>query len=373
MTAPLKVAILSDSGDSFPKPMGRGLHRMVQAAGAEPLLLEQGLAGLPRKLNLLGRGLSGQARLRAILQAWARRWRSRRLLRQLQPADLVVLIGHLPAAYYGHWFCDRTLRKALGRRPLALYDLIYLGNDPYWTQRLARVVAEPTIRPGQHWGLNRFDHHLCVSEVGGESLLPGAERFSRIGIDLNEPSLQPQENATFTALIDFERPDQIAPRALQVTACLEAGIPFRVLHGRYRMEDIRAEYRACGVYFLAHYESFGLPILEAQACGARVLTPDAEWCRAHHLTSEGRKRERLPDNVIAYGQDKDRLVRTLRELRANHDPVRNRQRFIAQQPAFFHGDVARLREFLQQVAAGTIHSRSHRDYPDLDTMAATTL
>ena len=104
MPSPLKVAILSDAGDSFPKPMGRGLRRMLQAAGAEPLLLEQGLDGLPRKMNLLGQGLSGQARLRALLQAWSRRWASLRLLRHLRPADFVIVIGHLPAAYYEHWF-----------------------------------------------------------------------------------------------------------------------------------------------------------------------------------------------------------------------------------------------------------------------------
>ena len=157
---------------------------------------------------------------------------------------------------------------------------------------------------------------------------------------------------------------------MQVTACLEAGIPFRVLHGRYRMEDIRAEYRACGVYFLAHQESFGLPILEAQACGARVLTPTAEWCRSHHLTSGLRTRERLPDNILAYGRDKDQLVRLLRDLRASHDPARNRQRFIDQQPAFFQGDVPCLRQVLEEVAAGTLHSRSHLAYPNLDQMNA---
>jgi hypothetical protein len=370
MRPPLKVAILSDSGDSFPKPMGRGLQRMVAAAGAEGLLLEQGLDGLPRKLNLLGRGLAGQVRLRGILQAWSRRWASQRLLRQLRPADLVVVVGHLPAAYYGHWFCDRTLRKHLGHRPLCLYDLIYLGTDPYWTQRLAHRIPEPSIRAGLHWGLNRFDHHLCVTEVGGEEIIPGGERFSRIGINLDEPDLHPQSNPTFTALIDFERPDQLEERAFQVTACLEAGIPFRVLHGRYRMEDIRAEYRACGVYFLAHQESFGLPILEAQACGARVLTPTGEWCRAHHLTTGIRTRERLPDNIIAYDRQKDHLVRVLRELRASHDPALNRRRFIEQQPAFFRGDSSCLRKFFEQVRAGTISAASHRTYPALDKMAA---
>jgi hypothetical protein len=368
--APVRIAILSDLRDSFPKPMGRGLARLLRAAGAEPVLLETGLEDLPVPARAGPRPAGAEARLRTLLRRLRRELSYRRLRRQLARVDAVIVVNHLPAAYHRSFFDDVRLRGDLPRLPILLYDLIYLGTDPFWTARLAGQSPHPGTPPGPHWGLARYDHHLCVTEVNGEELLPGAEDFTRIGLHLEDPTLHVQANPQFQALIDFERPEHLRERAAQVAACVEAGVPFQVLHGRYTLEEIRAVYRSCGVYFLAHLESFGVPIAEVQACGATVLTPDASWCRPHHLTRGVRTLDRLPDNVQCYGQDQATLVRMLRELRANHDPHRIRERFLAQQPAFFRGDAAALGQVVDRLARGDLHAQSHRRYPDLAAMTA---
>jgi hypothetical protein len=368
----LKIAVLSDQRDSYPKPMGRGLARLLQAAGAEPVLLETGLEALPQTAAHRPRPVGREARLRALLRRLRQELAYRRLRRQLAGVDAVIVVNHLPAAYHAHFFDDARLRRDLPRLPVLLYDLIYLGSDPFWTARLAGRERDPRMPAGRHYGLNRYDHHLCVTEVNGEPLFPGTEDFSRIGLCLEDPSLHVQPNSEFSALIDFEQPAHLRERAVQVAACVEAGVPFRVLHGRYRTEEIRAEYRACGVYFLAHLESFGLPIAEVQACGASVLTPDPSWCRPHHLTRGPRTLDRLPDNIRCYDHDQSTLVRMLRQLRETHDPHRIRQRFLEQQPAFFLGDPKVLGAVVSRIASGDIHARSHLRYPDLRQMAAGT-
>jgi hypothetical protein len=369
-SSPVKIAVLSDQRDSYPKPMGRGLARMLRAAGAEPLLLENGLDALPQTADRRPRPVGREARLRAWLKRLRQQLAYRRLRRQLAGVDAVIVVNHLPAAYHAHFFADARLRRDLPRLPVLLYDLIYLGTDPFWSTRLAGRESDPRMPAGEHRGLDRYDHHLCVTEVNGEPLFPGTEDFSRIGLCLEDPTLHVQSNPEFCALIDFEQPAHLRERAVQVAACVEAGVPFRVLHGRYRTEEIRAEYRACGVYFLAHLESFGLPIAEVQACGASVLTPDLSWCRPHHLTRGARTPDLLPDNIHCYEHDQPTLVRMLRQLRESHDPHRIRQRFLEQQPAFYHGDPQALASVVSRIASGELHAGSHRRYPDLRTMLA---
>jgi hypothetical protein len=76
--------------------------------------------------------------------------------------------------------------------------------------------------------------------------------------------LNPGEICT---LIDFERPQHLPERAIQIQACLDAGIPFKVLHGSQSIQEIRTISGSCSLYLVAHCESFGLPICALQACG----------------------------------------------------------------------------------------------------------
>jgi hypothetical protein len=186
---------------------------------------------------------------------------------------------------------------------------------------------------------------------------------------LIDPSLaiEPRE---ICALIDFERPNHLPERAVQIQACIDAGIPFKVLHGSYSMAEIRKIYRSCSLYFIAHCESFGLPICEVQACGGVVLTPYANWCHAHYFeTPEPGRSGRLPENFIVYNNDKRRLVSELERLKRNYDAEAALSNFRREQSHFHRGNARELARVVGMIEDGTINSASHRRHPTLRQLA----
>jgi hypothetical protein len=366
----VKVAILANRANSFYRPLAEGLERMVREIGVDSLLLYDGLASLPRKRRKgAGSGANWKGRLFRWAQDSASWLRYQRLLRSLRTVDVVIIVGHMPIAYFEGHFDDDRLRRDLPRLPIVLYDLVYLGSRADWVTWLHGCVASRRVPKGDHWGTNRYDHHLCITEVSEFPVLPGAERYSPIGINLIDPSLavEPRE---ICALIDFERPDHLPERAIQIQACLDAGIPFKVLHGSYSMHEIRTIYRSCSFYFVAHSESFGLPICEVQACGGIILTPYARWCHAHYLeTPEPGCSGRLPQNFIVYNNDRQQLVSKLNRLKRNYNAGTALENFRRDQPHFYRGDATELARFFAMIEAGSIHSASHRRHPTLQQLA----
>jgi hypothetical protein len=214
--------------------------------------------------------------------------------------------------------------------------------------------------------LDRYDYHLCVTEISEWPVPSGAEAFSRIGVNMVDSSLIVERNTEMVALIDFERPDHLHERAIQVQACVEAGIPFKVLHGHYNSDTIRAIYRSSSLYFVAHRESFGLPICEVQACGVLVFTPYAQWCPSHYLARpEKEDGGRLPSNFIVYNNDRQQLVNELQRVKRAFDPRAVLASFQREQPHFYYGNVEELARFVDLVRIGTVNPRSHEQYPDL--------
>ncbi len=366
----MKVAILANRTNSFYRPLAEGLERMFKEIGVETSLLYDGLESLPRKqMRGSGKGANWKGKVFRLAQGWAAWLSYQRLLRRLRTVDAAVIVGHMPRAYYDHLFDDHQLRRDVPRLPIILYDLVYFGSRAEWVQWIHGSVANKTVPHGNHWGTNRYDHHLCITEVCEYRVLPGAESFSRIGINLIDSSLaiEPRE---VCALIDFERPNHLPERAVQIQACIEAGIPFKVLHGSYSMAEIRKIYRSCSLYFIAHCESFGLPICEVQACGGVILTPYANWCHAHYLeTPEPGRSGRLPENFIVYNNDKQQLVSELERLKRDYDAEAALTKFKRDQPHFLRGDPVELARVVRMIEAGTIDSDSHRRHPTLQQLA----
>lgn len=366
----LKAAILTNRAESFYRPLAEGLDRMFREIGLESVLLYDGLESLRRRHRAHGgNGSNWKGRLFQIAHKGAAWMAYQQLLRTLRNVDFVVIVDHMPLAYVDSRFDDRRLRDDLPKLPIILYDLVYLGSRANEVKWLLECQASHSVPKGKHWGPNRYDHHLCITEISETPVIPGAESFSRIGINLVDPLLriEPRE---LCALIDFERPNHLAERAVQVQACLEAGIPFKVLHGRYSIEEIRKIYRSCSLYFLAHCESFGLPICEVQACGALILTPYAKWCHAHYLeTPQQGHVGRLPHNFIVYNNDKDQLVAELERLKTEYKAESAQLRFKREQPHFHRGDTEELARFVALVKEGRVHSRSHRWHPTLEQLA----
>jgi hypothetical protein len=119
-------------------------------------------------------------------------------------------------------------------------------------------------------GLNRYDWYLVVSVLSECPIPQGPQPYSLVGLNLNDGTLNPQPKGEFRALIDFAQPGHENERSIQIAACERTRTPYTVLEGSYSLEEIREIYRQSSIYFVAHRESFGIPICEVQACGSYV-------------------------------------------------------------------------------------------------------
>lgn len=365
----MKAAILTNRADSFYKPLAEGLSRMFTQVGVESLVLYDGLASLPRVQVPDQRPASGwKDHLRRVAKGGYSWLSYRRLIRDLRTVDFAVIVGHVPSAYLESFFDDKRLRQDAPHLPIILYDLVYLPTRGIWAKSILETSSAMGVPKGRHWGLDRYDYYLSVTEVSERAVPPGAEAFSRIGVNLVDPSLVVESKKNLVALIDFERPDHLHERAVQVLACVEAGIPFKVLHGHYPIADIRTIYRSCSLYFVAHRESFGLPICEVQACGALVLTPYAHWCPSHYLARPEGDNGRLPTNFVVYNNERQQLVSELARLKREFNAQKVLASFQREQPHFYYGDVEELARFVNLVKEGTVNPHSHKQHPTLSQL-----
>jgi hypothetical protein len=359
----MRVAILTNNENSFPKPMGRGLQRMFARLGVESELFPHAWGAMRQ----IAPPPAHAAVTRRILSAGVRplrRFRQGRLLKALRGFDLVVVVGPLPAAFMRYFLNDEAFRRALPDTPIVLYEVAYLRTRGGWEQALRQGNPALGIPDGGHYGLERYDWYLCASVVSEFPLPAGPQPVSVIGLDFDDGTLYPDQGGSCQALLDFERPDHPAERAVQEAALRATGVPFVELRGSYPLDRIRAIYRRCGIYFVAHRESFGLPICEVQACGAMVFTPYAEWCPSHWIKDDLRVAGpgRLSSNFVVYNNDEKLLAEELRRVRESYDPARVRETFLREYPTYYRGDLDELRRFVDKVRAGAIHSRLHREH-----------
>lgn len=197
----------------------------------------------------------------------------------------------------------------------------------------------------------------------------GFQPISLVGCNMEDDTLYP-EQTEFRALIDFERPNHMQERAIQIMALEKTNTPYTVLHGRYPMAEIRKIYRQSSIYFLAHLEAFGLPIAEVQACGGLVFTPYARWAWAHYhkedLTIRGEGP--LSENFRVYNNDLETLCRMIEEAKAQFNAQKNLEVFHREDGKFLTGNQAALNAFLEALNRGEIHSQLHREHESLNKL-----
>jgi len=368
----MKIAILTDRVNSYRKPMAQSLQRLFRKVGVHSEIISDGISLLPSHGTHLCRTNSAHGigpkmkRTLSSLLSWRR---YKRQLRRLRDFDCVVIVDHVPSAYYGSFFDDQRLRNDLGDIPIVLYDLIHLCSTPYWIRALHTEDAKNGVPAGRHFGLDRYDFHLCISDCPNAANGIRCDASLRVGIDLTDDSLMVRPKDTFSAIIDFERPDKARDRAIQVLACEQANVSYHVLSGTYDLMEIRRIYSQSSVYFVAHYESFGLPILENQACGNYVFTPDPAWCRAHWIAKSEGCANPLTPNFIVYESDCDSLARDLRRLKSDYSPDKVRETLSREQPWFLYGDLLAVERFLNMLTNRTISSSSHLGRASLRDLA----
>ena len=335
----MKIAILGDSGPGYICPMMRGLDRMLEKLKCKTVLPLRGI-----KMLSESPGLKGSVKNRLF----------RPYISLLADCDAIVVVQHLRDAFRASLKTD-ALRLIFPDKPIILYDLVYLPTVGRWGPWIDPAGSDSIC------GLDRYDWYLCVSAQNRLPMPPGRQPCSEIGIDLNDGTLFPDQHGSFRALVDFEREAYPGERQIQLEALKETGTEYTVLNGRYSISNIRAIYRTCSIYFLAHMESFGVPICELQACGSLIFTPYAEWCDAHKLPGT----HGLSPNFIVYGNDKEKLIQAIEERKANMDPANVAERFRQVHGHFMTGNLDALQDTLDQIGRGRITGQSHRNYTNM--------
>ena len=366
----MKIAILANDAASFVKPMADGLQRMLARSGVEAHIYYDGLrqlSALPSRFDVYIRenGTAPRKMFRRFVKYLLVEVPSlARFVLRLRTYDAIVVVSTIPGVFLREFFHDETIRGLFPHTPLVLYDVFYLPTRPHWGQWLKEGNPERGIPNPDNWGLERYDWYLCASVVSEVPMPPGPQPYSLVGLDLNDGSLFPDDKSEFLVVLDFECPEYMRERAVQIEALEESHTKYVVLHGHYSIASIRKIYRKASVLLLAMRESFGLPICEAQACGAYVFTPYSEWCPSHWIKSDLARPGpgQLSENFVVYGNDKRRLISELERLKCSYDPAAVVRRFERHHPQLFRGDQNGIEEFLDKLRRGEIHSRLHRQH-----------
>lgn len=368
----MRFAIMADNADNFVRPRAEGLKRMLERAGAEGKVFYEGLRFLdcpePHSeiktdgLASLARSLKNKFN-NPVQKFLQNTWK------ELEQFDVMVVVETVPTAFLTYQLKRvEEVRQRFPQMPVVLYSSIYLSTLGEWIDFLKNGNDYHGFIQGRnHSGLERYDWYLIGSATTENPMPKGFQPLTVIGCDINDGSLFP-EQTEFRALVDFERPNHMMERAIQIMALEKTGTPYTVLHGRYPMTEIRKIYRQTSIYFLAHLEAFGLPIAEVQACGGLVFTPYARWAWAHFhkedLTIPGEGP--LSDNFRVYHNDFETLCRMIEEAKADFNAKKNLEVFLREDGKFLNGDQEAITEFLDAVKDRKIHSRLHREHEKLN-------
>ena len=367
----MKVAILGNAKNSFVKPLAQGLARMTAACGETAEIHYDGLEilSLPIRMSWAS---PRTAASRAVRMSGNRR-RFEGLVARLRDADVIVVVAHVPASVSRSSLENvEALRERLPDCPIVNYDLVYLPTVEKWGAAMLRGeevgLGEADLRmfAAGSFGMERYDWYLVASVASEVPMPSGPQPYSRIGIDLDDGSLYPDQQGEPRVLVDFpqSRKNYPAFRDVQICALEQSGIPFQVLEGPLDRDQIRTIYRKTGIFFLAHRESFGLPICELQACGSLIFMPRPEWAGAHWIKSDPSVAGpgRHSANFVVYQNDVGSLVDRLHVVRDSFSPDRVVKTFLESHPQLFRGDREALAHFFTMVNQGKVHSRLNREH-----------
>lgn len=370
----MRIAIMADDADSFIRPLSQGFQRMLEKAGIESKIFYDGLEFLdcrdPDLSIKTGTATSFVRSVRNRLYHPQSRF-IKKFWKELEAFDVMVVVHHMPTAFLNYHLARiEEVRIRRPNMPIILYDLIYLSTVGEWIDFLKNGNDyHGFIKGKNHFGLERYDWYLVCSASTDYPMPKGFQPISLVGCNMEDDTLYP-EQTEFRALIDFERPNHMQERAIQILALQKTNTPYTVLHGRYPMAEIRKIYRQSSIYFLAHLEAFGFPICEVQACGGLVFTPYAQWAWAHYqksdLTVPGGAA--LSENFRVYDNSLDKLCEMIEESKASFNANQNRSVYLANDSRFLKGNQYALEEFLLKLQQGEVNSKNHLEYEKLNDL-----
>ena len=361
----MKFIIFSDKSYNFKRPLGDGLAKTLRDMGHECEVFYDGLYWL-YDLNLYKVFFMDIYRLILNIKAGKKdlyiyRWwnlihfynsRRKRLLKE---CDCIFLVENCPSSFKKQPRIN-YIRETY-KKPVVSYDFHYLPNQGWWKY----------MQNGSYNGLEQFDWYLpvgMVTEFAVPKEIPPI--FNCIGMDIQSEQLAPDQKE-FIVLLDFPRPGHEDIRANEKRMLDDVGVKYIELNGRYTSSDIRAIYRRISAYIVSCRESFGLPIVELQLCGAKIFTPHSEWVPAHYLNRDiyVSSTGNLGSNFIVYEGEED-FKKKILELKNSFDAKANRRKFEEEYPDYFKINRAELLSFLTKIKEGIISSSSHLNYVQYD-------
>jgi hypothetical protein len=191
--------------------------------------------------------------------------------------------------------------------------------------------------------------------------------ISVIGGNFTNQYLKPKQKE-FRALIDFKRNKYLAERKIQIKILKKLNIPFTILSKKYKHSEICKIYSEHSIYFLAHRESFGLPIVELQNCGCYIFTPYKRWAPSHYINKGiySRGEGNLNSNFIIYNNDPLLLEKKIKEIKFSYSAKKVVNQFIKKNNNFHKGNKNALRTFIKKLKSNKINYSSHQNYKKLD-------
>jgi hypothetical protein len=268
-------------------------------------------------------------------------------LRKLSSYDIIIISECTPNGFWRGYYAIEILKNKL-KKPILYYEVYFLGNAP---TQLTRLLSEGDV------GIQRYDWHLAVTDITEIRSSPG-EKWSRIGLNLENTGLRPNEKKDFLVLIDFEQTGYEQLRKDQIDILNEIEIPYIALEGNYKIEDIRKLYlRAC-VFLIQSPEAFGLPIAECLSCGAYIMTPDSSWPMSWRLDDNPMIHSKgvLPDCFEIYTSKEDlrfKLLQIKSQYNLQFTPQKVFSTFINYYPHFYFGEIQSLKNALTQFSNAT--------------------
>ncbi|RZK13830.1 MAG: hypothetical protein EOO43_17280, partial [Flavobacterium sp.] len=362
----MKIAIITDQKPSFRMPMGIGLNRMLTKIGVESTLFfdEEISQTVYTKVEKLVIGFKNFVK-KIINKVGLKKYEiielhsNQSLLKQLSGFNAVIVVAHLPTSLSKKHFSYVEEIRSKIKLPILNYDLCFWSTRGDWCER---VINEPQW--GGFTGFDRFDWYLAVSNISEFPQNKNIEwPVTVVGGSFENTELYPDQNHVFKVLIDFERPKYSDERKLQLEVLNELNIPYTILEGEYDYSVLCSIYRQHSAYFLAHRESFGLPIVEVQNCGSYIFTPYKNWAPSHYINkavSDSGEGD-LSGNFIVYDNQKDKLAKELMRIKNEFNASVVIETFTASHPHLRCGDLEKLKLVSSMIKDGRINSLTHLD------------
>jgi hypothetical protein len=364
----MRIAILGNDARGYVKPMAEGLHRMMVNAGVDAHLMYDGIerfSSVPSPFQQYVRDRSKGSPARNIGRYLLKEFPSfYPFISELRKFDAVIMVNSIARAFLTDFFCDESIRALLPNVPLVLYDVFYLPTRGPWGKWLKQGNPERGVSTSGNWGLDRYDWYLVASVVSECAMPAGPQPYSLVGLNLNDGTLTADPKPEFRALIDFAQPGFEKERLIQIAACEKTRTRYTVLEGSYPLAEIRKIYRDSSIYFVAHRESFGIPVCELQACGSYIFTPYGNWCPSHWIKSDIYKEGPgdLPPNFVVYNNDLETLVRKIETVKRNYDPQTVFESFLQYHSKYYLGNPTELERFLTMLEKREIYSGRCKQY-----------